>query len=609
VVFSIGVMVMEQSGNNRSLSGGNGRGLRSAMNQYNSAYEVRSALDNNASSRSLNTNTASTMSSPSDPGESSSSNTKMNISTVAVKPKEESLYESLIRYHVEQQGGPPSNKAETEPSPPRRKSAPVGSLLKSGDDDDDKKPAAIPVVLEGKPRKPLAMPYSRHHTAPKDSPPSPPSQSRPLSRSSSMYSRTRSRRGDVDSDSVGSTEQPRLLLRRGSGRENRTPNGLEKQSSFYKSLLDAADQIQQPPPVVETRMTSSPSRHVPNTLDVDLEAERLQLELLKEEEAAQARKDEELARQLQRQLALEDEERANRDAALALRLQQEQMPKQPDPDSSTLQDAMLARELSRMQTIQNNEEVVPEQVNILEQIRTEQERKLIERQVLETQKEAQQSNDDLVYTGEVAVSEWASASHPEFRQMPQNAMPVRPSGLQASSTWSGDNHVPQTSSSRDYRRYQSHDNAPTSQPQQATAFRRSYSACHPHPRIEPQRSVHFIDERESRPLRRPLDRRQSTPLPIVSSIPPPSPQPATVEPTHESLRRGNRETRMAMNSGASHVIKCQGCNVRLHAPLSYSLVFCPNCRTVSPGQTVPQSRSTGNVNSRSNSRRSRLAGS
>lgn len=52
------------------------------------------------------------------------------------------------------------------------------------------------------------------------------------------------------------------------------------------------------------------------------------------------------------------------------------------------------------------------------------------------------------------------------------------------------------------------------------------------------------------------------------------------------LVRGRMETRVAIDQGMSHVVLCQGCNKRLHAPMSYALVFCPSCHTVSPGETA-----------------------
>lgn len=57
-------------------------------------------------------------------------------------------------------------------------------------------------------------------------------------------------------------------------------------------------------------------------------------------------------------------------------------------------------------------------------------------------------------------------------------------------------------------------------------------------------------------------------------------------PSNEALLlRGHYETREAIANGKAHVVQCRGCLGRLHAPMSYSLVFCPKCKTVSPGQT------------------------
>lgn len=63
------------------------------------------------------------------------------------------------------------------------------------------------------------------------------------------------------------------------------------------------------------------------------------------------------------------------------------------------------------------------------------------------------------------------------------------------------------------------------------------------------------------------------------------------KPHDDLVRRGERETRAAMNQGNAHVVRCEGCNCRLHAPRDFSLVYCPNCQTVSPGQTATTSRS------------------
>jgi hypothetical protein len=50
----------------------------------------------------------------------------------------------------------------------------------------------------------------------------------------------------------------------------------------------------------------------------------------------------------------------------------------------------------------------------------------------------------------------------------------------------------------------------------------------------------------------------------------------------ELLLRGAMETQQAISSGRAHIVKCQKCGARLQAPINYSLVYCPQCQTVSP---------------------------
>jgi hypothetical protein len=50
----------------------------------------------------------------------------------------------------------------------------------------------------------------------------------------------------------------------------------------------------------------------------------------------------------------------------------------------------------------------------------------------------------------------------------------------------------------------------------------------------------------------------------------------------ELLDRGTLETKTAITTGQAQIVKCRGCNGRLQAPISYSLVFCPKCQTISP---------------------------
>jgi len=45
---------------------------------------------------------------------------------------------------------------------------------------------------------------------------------------------------------------------------------------------------------------------------------------------------------------------------------------------------------------------------------------------------------------------------------------------------------------------------------------------------------------------------------------------------------GAKKTLEAISKGKSHAVKCQGCKGRLIAPVHFSLVFCPKCKTISP---------------------------
>mmetsp|Transcript_15410 Transcript_15410/g.37949 ORF Transcript_15410/g.37949 Transcript_15410/m.37949 type:complete len:861 (+) Transcript_15410:346-2928(+) len=48
------------------------------------------------------------------------------------------------------------------------------------------------------------------------------------------------------------------------------------------------------------------------------------------------------------------------------------------------------------------------------------------------------------------------------------------------------------------------------------------------------------------------------------------------------VQRGTAETHVAISNGKAHIVTCVGCQANLQAPIAYSLVFCPNCQTVSP---------------------------
>eukprot|EP00980_Cylindrotheca_fusiformis_P020080 scaffold7161_cov133-Cylindrotheca_fusiformis.AAC.3 len=50
----------------------------------------------------------------------------------------------------------------------------------------------------------------------------------------------------------------------------------------------------------------------------------------------------------------------------------------------------------------------------------------------------------------------------------------------------------------------------------------------------------------------------------------------------ELIQRGTPETHKAISRGQVKIVTCRGCNEQLQTPLSYALVFCTNCQTISP---------------------------
>jgi hypothetical protein len=54
----------------------------------------------------------------------------------------------------------------------------------------------------------------------------------------------------------------------------------------------------------------------------------------------------------------------------------------------------------------------------------------------------------------------------------------------------------------------------------------------------------------------------------------------------DMLRRGQDATVAAVRMGRFHIVQCRGCQGQLQAPVHSSLVYCPACGHVSPGQAV-----------------------
>lgn len=93
-----------------------------------------------------------------------------------------------------------------------------------------------------------------------------------------------------------------------------------------------------------------------------------------------------------------------------------------------------------------------------------------------------------------------------------------------------------------------------------------------------------------RPSRQPTDSLAATGR--VSSVGSARHNVGEIPEREDMLRRGQLETQQAISIGQAHIVQCQGCLGRLHAPLSYSLVFCPNCHTVSPGLPLQRNSSS-----------------
>jgi hypothetical protein len=72
----------------------------------------------------------------------------------------------------------------------------------------------------------------------------------------------------------------------------------------------------------------------------------------------------------------------------------------------------------------------------------------------------------------------------------------------------------------------------------------------------------------------------------------------------DMVRRGLVETQRAVQEGRAHVVQCQGCGERLQAPVSYSLVYCPTCGVISPGQSAHNNNSNSNNNNNNNNNNS-----
>jgi hypothetical protein len=310
--------------------------------------------------------------------------------------------------------------------------------------------------------------------------------------------------------------------------------------------------------------------------------------------------DEEFARSLSQGMALGS---SHADEQLARRLSQG-IPSVPNADE------LLARQLSQFEkptSLEPAAEMVPEQLQILERIQQDKERKQIEQAMMESSLHELPLFQEMADTGiersnaqdfqlsqELALNEWTSLQDrgPEARLSVGGGAG---GSARSSALWNGldrpaNTHIHRVQISGTARSQQ-YDGAMVVNraPGRAVSVDQGGRENPIEPRVaQPVRarsSASMSGPREERRLEPAVQRSQDLVRP---------------RPPEDLLQRGNQETRSAIASGRAHVVLCQGCNSRLHAPMNYSLVFCPTCNTISPGLTVANGAS-GSMNSRGGS--------
>lgn len=471
--------------------------------------------------------------------------------------------------------------------------------------EEDRKLPAVPVnSVKGRQRKPISRPYSKNHVtaaskcllAEEPLYPRPQTINRSVSESIAT-SRLHATLIPEDTATTPTYRSTREVMRDIGGAtlaKNDRSHVMKKQSSFYKAAFEAA----------------TPSDSPANDLSRDEEIAR-ELSRKLEKPPPPCPSDEELARALQ---AAQDMGKAPEDSAqdveyaLQLMQQEEKEKELRRPVDSTadvelamrlsaemsrgtpsIGDEMLARQLSQLEGIPPHaqSELVPEQLQILERIQQDKEREQLQRALQESSLnelpifdepspelgvgishrsgEHGASEEDFRLSQELAMREWA-----ELRRGERNGGSTV---LRPNQSWSANDRDRNLNNSW-------------------TAFDER-----PFMNITPGRAV-SVDVRgretsiEPRPQLSSQRPRSSTPE-SEQNFPSSSQDLHLPRPPDDLLQRGNQETRAAIASGQAHVVKCQGCNNRLHAPISYSLVFCPTCNTISPGLTADGDNQAG----------------
>ncbi len=544
----------------------------------------------------------------------------------------ESLYEQLLRHHQD------NNLDDSEHE--HQHDAVDAASIQS--EEDRKLPAISPQEAQGLHRRPISLPFSRSqrineseiypHTATA-------SEFRvddPWGDENAISSLE-----SVQSMLPGEGTSTPLEIP-DSHRSSRS--ALFRQSSFYKAALEAAgdtdwtpttpandlktdellareleELLQAPPPEAAldeelARAFQAAQEPLPpaNSEEQDV---ALALELMQQEQEQQQRQ-RQYQQQRQYDQTLSDEE-------LALKLSKELTCGR----GPRLGDEMLALHFSQFEggssRSQGPPKMVPEQLLILERIQQDKERELIQKAIMESSLHevpgfmeppdtrvgvpfsGADRDEDYRFSQELALREWTavhggqrtavrSGLSPTFRSSPSgNTGDLRPS---FSREWSQQVEPPGAP-----RSHVGRSGSVNFIPGRAVAVDTTgrETSIDPRPHIQ---HISVASTRASLPIPRehaPLETRSRSFEPAIrpTILGGRSPefrhkndhartqQSSLASPGSPGVyhRRGNEETQVAIATGRAHVVICQGCRTRLHAPKRYSLVLCPSCNIISPG--------------------------
>jgi len=513
--------------------------------------------------------------------------------------EEDSLYEQLIKYHKE-------NNLDD-----------IGTLDEiSITSEEDRKPPAIPShALKGMQEKPVSLPFSNNYTEPSNkknkrfmkSSVKPDIANRDSSKPSKWVPPP-SRR----IESCDSTTQPLSAFTRSSPclSFKKYHEGVinnyhkEDESVFYnKEALEAINDSYALPNAAKEnlRRDEKTARELSQHLENQFDSSVL---------------DEEYARQLQeseKQLTSISNEQ---DVALALKLMQEEHA----PFVDTSSDEALAKRLSMENNISQTDgdeilarqlsqqekplpppppKLCPEQLQILERIQQDKERELLQQAMRESSlgelpafqdqqsesalgflsQDLNRNGRDHIISQELAMREWSEIQHSRNGTLGGYHQQVRQSEV-----WNNANV-----------------------PTRPGSFHNSFSLAHgASVRMHPENTNTPPSNSQQTDIRSHIPREN-----MPTEDPPPNPGSETANVNQNEnfhyrrnhqdairsranadlLQRGNDVTRTAIQMGRAHVVICQGCGKRLHAPVDYSLVYCPNCNTISPGLSADNSQS------------------